>query len=148
MRLQTGFDHGFDHGKHGGAIALVERSHHAGNQGVRSEPEQGSSVLIGDMVAGGTADQLVEHRFGVPDRPAPGPHHQGHDIRVHGDSLPRGEVLHITGQGARRHQAERIMMGTRTDGRQHLTRLGGGKDELHMRRRFFDNFEQRVEPLT
>ena len=39
------------------------------------------------------------------------------------------------------------MMGTRTDGADHLVGFGGREDEHHMVRRFLDNLQQRVETL-
>ena len=39
------------------------------------------------------------------------------------------------------------MMGTRTDGADHLVGFGGREDEHHMIRRFLDNLQQRVETL-
>ena len=47
--------------------------------------------------------------------------------------------------GARRQQPERVVVGARPDGRQHLLRLGGGEHEDQVLGRFLDDLEQRVE---
>ncbi len=48
---------------------------------------------------------------------------------------------------ARGDVAEIIPLAARQDRLQHLLRLGGREDELHMLRGFFEGLEQRVEGL-
>ena len=47
----------------------------------------------------------------------------------------------------RRDQPERVVVGARADGGQHLVRLGGGEDEDEELRRLLDHLEQGVEAL-
>ena len=51
----------------------------------------------------------------------------------------------MVGQHLGRHALQIEPLATRQDRGRHLVHLGGGHDELHARRRFFQRFQQRVE---
>ena len=53
--------------------------------------------------------------------------------------------LEVRAQHLRRDEPERVVVGARADGGEHLVRLGGGEDEDQEVRRFLDELEQRVE---
>ena len=78
-------------------------------------------------------------------RAAAGADHQ----RVHGvvddDALVGADAFEQPAHGLRGQQPERVVVGARPDGRQHLLRLGGGEHEDQVFRRLLDDLEQRVE---
>ena len=57
------------------------------------------------------------------------------------------DLLEVRAHNLLRHQAERVMVGARADGADHLVWFGGGEDEHHMLRRLLHDFQQRVETL-
>ena len=57
------------------------------------------------------------------------------------------DLLEVRAHNLLRHQTERIVVGARTDGADHLVWFGGGEDEHHMLRRLLHDFQQRVEAL-
>jgi hypothetical protein len=91
-------------------------------------------------------EQLVEHRERVADRPGPGTDHQRQHRRFHRDPLGRTQLAEVVGQQSGRHQPEGVVVGPGPDSADHLVRLGGGEDELDVRRRLLDQLEQGVEP--
>ena len=90
-------------------------------------------------------DELVEHRLGVAHA-AVGPFGDGPGGGFfEGDAFLAGDVEQVLGDRFRgdRPQVEALAAGE--DGGQDFVRLGGGEDEFHVRRRFFERLEQRVE---
>ena len=61
------------------------------------------------------------------------------------EAQAEGALAEVLGEHPRRHQPERIVVGTRTDGADHLVRLGGGEDELDVRRRLLQRLEEGIE---
>ena len=79
--------------------------------------------------------------------PAAGAHHQRQGGRLDRDGLLLAQLGEVRREQARRDQPERVVVGARPDGRQHLLRLGGGEDEAQVGRRLLDQLEQGVEAL-
>ncbi len=129
----------------GGAVTVRQGVAHLVDQGHVGDAEQGDRAGITDPLRPGTGDQLVQHRQRVPRAAAARPDHQREHRRIDGDALGLGELLQVRPEGRGRNQPERVVMGARADGAEHLVRLGGGEDELHIFRRLLDELEQRVE---
>lgn len=90
-------------------------------------------------------DELIEHRLGVAHAAigtfGDGPGGGG----IEGDVFESGDVLEVGGDGFRGDRAEVEALAAGEDGGEDLVRLGGGEDEFHMRRWFFERLEQGVE---
>ena len=110
-------------------------------------PSSATALGVGDAVRPGAGQQLVEDRLRVTRRPAAGAHHQRQHRRLDGDALGGADRLEVRAHHRRRDQPERVVVGARADGREHLVRLGGGEDEDQEVRRLLDELEQRVEAL-
>ncbi len=109
--------------------------------------EQGDRALVVQSALVRPGDELVEHGERVAHRAATGAHHQRQHAGADRDAFLLAQLLEVRQQRVRRDQAERVVVGARADGADHLVRLGGREDELHVRRRLLDDLEQRVEPL-
>ncbi len=112
--------------------------------GVR-ETEQARGALRRDQCGLGPRDELIEDR----ERVAHGAAARADDERKHAGldlhPLAVAERLHVVDERAGRDEAERIVMSARADRADDLLGLGRREDELHVRRRFFDDLEERVE---
>ena len=93
------------------------------------------------------ADELIHDGQGVAHASAAGTGHQWEDARADPHVLGVAQVGEVGLERVRRHQAEGVVVGARADGADDLLRLGGGEDELHVRRRLLDELEQGVEAL-
>ena len=114
---------------------------------VRGEAQQCDRGIVGDLAVHGTDHQLVEHGKRVPHGAAAGAHGQTQHARFRFDVLVVADLFQIRPHDLLRHEAERIVVGARADGADHLVRLGGGEDEHDMLRRLLHDFQQRVEAL-
>ena len=123
-----------------GVDALVEH----GGVGVA---QQGDGPLVVDAAVVRPADELVHDGEGVAHGAAAGAHHEGEDAGADLDALGLAQVGEVALEDIGRDEAEGIVVGARADGADDLLRLGGGEDELHVRRRLLDELEQRVEAL-
>ena len=61
------------------------------------------------------------------------------------DALLAGDVEEVLGDGFRGDGPEVEALAAREDGGEDFIRLGGGEDEFHVRWRFFERLEERVE---
>ena len=102
---------------------------------------------IADPIAIRTGQQLVEHRQGVTGRAPAGPDHQRIHRLVDGHVLLLADPFQQCAHGARSQQPERVVVGARTDRRQHLLRFRGREDEDQVFGRLLDDLQQRVERL-
>lgn len=116
-------------------------------QRIRREPKQLHRQLVSHPIRIGPTDQLVEHAQRVTHRPRTGPDHERQRGRLDRDALSLTKGRHVVGERLRRDQAERVVMGAGPDGADHLVGLGGGEDELEVRRRLLDQLQQGVEAL-
>ena len=83
----------------------------------------------------------------VAHRPAAGAGHQREDAGADPHALAPAQVGEVGLERIRGDEAEGVVVSARADRADDLLRLGGGEDELHVRRRLLDEFEQGVEAL-
>ena len=146
-RVVPGGDDAVHHPEHTGAVG--------GGQGVDAGveesrvrvPQEGDGALVVHLPVDRAADELVHDGQGVAHAAAAGAGDQWEDARADRDVLGTAEVGEVPLERVRCHQAEGVVVGARADGADDLLRLGGGEDELHVRRRLLDELEQGVEPL-
>ena len=108
-------------------------------------PSSDSACLYAILLPVGACEQLVQHRQRVTRRAAAGADHQREHRVVDGDAFVRADALEQAAHGLRGEQPERVVVGARPDGRQHLLGLGGGEDEDEVLRRLLDDLQERVE---
>ncbi len=122
-----------------------ERLHHGVEQRPVRVTEQRGGHGVRHAVVPGTGEELVHHGHGVTH----GPRARAHDERQHAlldrDVLLGAHLAQVVPQRARRHEPERVVVGTGADRPDDLLGLGGGEDELQVLRRLLDDLEQRVE---
>lgn len=116
-------------------------------QRIGSEAEQRDRQLVRHPFRPSSTDQLVQHTQGVTHRARTGAHNERQRGRLDRHALGLAQLGHIVGQYLRRHQAERVVVRTRPDRPDDLVRLGGGEDELEVRRRLLDQLQQSIEAL-
>ncbi len=146
-RVVPGLGEAFHRAVDGACVLRGQRVHHRVDQRHIGDPEQGHGALVGHAVRARTRDELVQHRLGVPCRPAARTDdqriHRGLDRDLLGGHVALQQLPHRT----RRDQPERVVVRPRPDRRQHLVRLGRGEDEDQVFRRLLHDLEQRVEAL-
>ncbi|SHW80470.1 Uncharacterised protein [Mycobacteroides abscessus subsp. abscessus] len=140
-----GVDHRLDGAEERRAVAGGQRVDGPVDQREVGGAQQRQRPLVDDAILLGAGQQLVEHRQRVTRRTTTGADDQGVHRVVDADVLLGADLLQQAAHGLRRQQPERVVMGTRPDGRQHLLRLGGGEHEDQVLRRLLDDLEQRVE---
>ena len=146
-RVLPGGDHPVDHAEDRRAVAGGERRGHVVQQGGVGVAEEGDGVLVVDALRPGAGGQLVEDGQRVTHRPGPGAHHQRKHPGADDHALRVAHLLQVALQDLRRHQPERVVVGARADGAEHLVGLRGGEDEGDVRRRLLDDLQQGVEAL-
>ncbi|CAM3727122.1 hypothetical protein MIFL109517_06890 [Micrococcus flavus] len=144
-RVLAGLHHAVRHAEHGGGVVRGDGVDHVVQQRLRGEPEQADGELVRDLPLLGAADQLVQHGQGVPHRAGARAHHERQDPGLHPHALLLAQLLQVGDQRLRGHQAERVVVGARADGADHLVRLRGSEDELEVLRRLLHDLQQRVE---
>ncbi len=145
--ILTGLDHPVDHLEHGGAVTGGERVDHVVEQGVGGVAEQPGRQDVGHPLWSRSAEELVEDRQAVSRGSSAGPHDQRQRGRLDRDAFLLAQLGQVLRQQPRGDQPEGVVVGARTDRRQHLVGLGGGEDEAQVRRRLLDQLEQGVEAL-
>ncbi len=151
-RVLTGLHDTVDRGERPSPVSGGERVDDLVEElGVRVAQQRDGSLVAHEHVALGirvaAGDELVEQRQRVAGRPSPGADDERQHSRFDADALALAELLHVLEHGRGRDEAERIVMGARADGAEHLLGLGGREDELHVRGGLFDELQQGVEPL-
>ena len=136
--------HGAEHGR---AVPGRECVHYLVQQAVVGVTEQSHRAVVGQPLGTGPGEQLVEGGQRVPHRAGPGPDHQRQHRGLVADLLGGQDLLQQLPQHGRRHQPERVVVGPRPDRRDDLLRLGGGEDELQVRRRLLHQLEEGIEAL-
>src|SRR6185312_2670211 len=109
--------------------------------------EQGHRAVVGQPLGTGPGQQLVEGGQRVPYRAGPGPDHQRQYRGLEADLLGGQDLLQQLTQHGRRHQPERVVVSPRPDRRDDFLWLGGGEDELQVRRRLLHQLEEGIEAL-
>ncbi len=145
--ILPGLDDLVDDAEDRGAVGGRERTDRLIQQGVRRVAEQLHGQRIRDALGPGATEQLVEDAERVSHRPGAGPHDERHGCGVERDALAGAQLLQVVAQRLGRHQPEGVVVRARADGADDLVGLGGGEDELQVRRRLLDELEQRVEAL-
>ena len=133
--------------EHGCPIARGQRVDDVVDQGDIGDPEERHRPLVGDALWSGPGEQLVENRQRVARRAASRPDDQGVDGGRDDRALVGADPLHQLAQRAGRDEPERVVVGARADGGQHLVRLRGGEHEDQVLRRLLHDLEQGVETL-
>ncbi len=127
-----------------GCVALhhhVEQIKHPAPVG---QPQHDAD-LIGGGFPGAVADRLIQQRLRITGRAFGGAGDQGQ--RVIGDlrAFCIGNALQHGDHVFRFYPAQVETLTARQHRHRHFADLGGGEDEFHMRGRFFQRLEQRVE---
>ena len=147
-RVLPGLDHLVDHAEDRGAVAGGERVDHLVEQRRRAcsraarWPGRRSRRRGRRRRAAGRAPTGCR----APTRRRPGRPAAARPARSSTPSL-LAELGEVRRQQPRREQPERVVVGARPDGRDHLVGLGRGEDEPQVRRRLLDQLEQGVEAL-
>ena len=146
--VMAGLDHALDDAEGRGTVATREGvDGFVQQRGVRVA-EQRDGRLVGDLAVDRAGHQLVEHRQSVTHRAAARAHDEGQNALAHSDVLLGAQARQIGAEDVRRHQAERIVVGTRTDRADDALGFRRREDELNVLGRLLDELEQRVEALV
>ena len=147
-RILTRLDNAVNGTEDRGGITGGEGIHDVVEEGRMSVTEQCHCEVIRHTAIVRTGHELVQHGQRIADRTAAGANHQGQDSGLRGHVLLLAQLLQVLHEGLRRNQTERVVVGARANGGEHLGRLGGRKDELHVLRRLLHDLEEGVEALT
>ena len=145
--LVAGLDDLVDGAVHRARVAVRQSVDGGVEQRQVRHPEQRQRQLVGQAVLAGAGEHLVQDRKGVARRAAAGADDQRVDVLVDVDAFFFHHVLHQLAHRLRRQQPERVVVGARADGAQHLLRLGGGEDEDQVGGRLLHDLQQGVVAL-
>lgn len=140
--------HLFHRGKERGAVSCRKCLDGSVQQVFVGVPQKSHCAFVFHAPAFRTADELVEHRERVTHGASAGAHDKREHPGSNRDILLRTQARQIGFEFVGRHEAERVMVSTRTNRTDDLLRLGGRKNELHVSRRFFDKLEEGVKTLV
>ena len=146
-RILSGLNDAIHSLKNGSRVALGEGINDFIQQFGMSKTKQRSRQLVFDLAAVRAGNQLIQQRKRVSNRAAAGANHECQYARRNLHILRLTNRLEVFQQLSRRNQAERVVVGARPDGADDLLWLGGGEDEFHVGRWFFNDLQQRVEAL-
>ena len=128
-------------------VALHQMLEQVDDAGAIRQPQHVADG-VGRDLAGRMGDRLVEDRLGVAHRTVRGARDHGKCIVFGLDALDGADAGEV-GLDQRRVDAPQVeTLAARQDRDGNLADLGGGKDELHMRRRFLERLQQAVEGLV
>ena len=147
-----------DHGIGAGIVHLAQRRHHGGGVAAHRLFEQlehaaaiGETQHVADLGgidhAAAVGDRLVEHGEPVAHRAVGGARQQRQRLGRDLDLFGRGDTGEVLDQNVVRHTLEVEALAAAQHRHRHLADLGGGEQELHMRRRLFKRLQQGVEGL-
>ena len=122
-------EHGFQRVEHGFPVREAE---HVGHR-------------LGRDLAFSLGDGLVQQRQTVAHRAVRGAGDQVERAGLDRDPLGGGDLGKMLGKFGHTHAAQVEALAARQHRDRHLAGFGGGEDELHMRRRFLQRLQQRVE---
>ena len=143
--ILTDLDHLVDGREDTGGVARCEGVDDLVEQGVGRVAQQGRRLLVADAIGPGPAQELVEDAERISHRTRTRTHHQGQDGLVDRDALLRAQLAQVGLQHLRRHEAEGVVVGARTDRPDDLLGLGRREDELDVRRGLLDELQHGVE---
>ena len=137
-------DHGIDVVDDGPALLLhdMEDQHRIDSS---RAVEAGAIVKQRRHLAVAMADRLVEQALVVTHAAFARPHDHRKRLRLEADALALEQLLQMCRHHVGRHAPEVEPHAAAEDRHRHLADFGGGEDELHMRGRFFQRLQQRVE---
>jgi hypothetical protein len=144
-RIMTGLDHAVHSPENRSGISGGHSLNHVIKQGSVRVAKQRDGELVVQAVRARARHQLVKHRERVTDGTTAGADHQRQDPGCNRDVLLIAQQFQVSHQRFRRHQPEGVVVGAGTDGPDDFVRFRGGKDELDVFRRFFDDLQQGVE---
>jgi hypothetical protein len=137
--------HGVEHLR---AVTAREGGDHVVEQVAVGVAQQRDRTRVGDARFVRPGEKLVEDRQRVTGRARARPDHQRQRGGLECDLLGGEDLLHEGAQRGGRDQPERVVVGPGLDRPDDLLGLRGREDELQVRRRLLDEFEQRVETLA
>ena len=147
-RVLAGLNHAIDGAEHRGGVAGGEGIHYVVEEGRVRVAEQGHREVVGHATVIGTGHELVQHGQRIANRAAAGTNHEGQDTGLRGHMFLLAQQLQVLHERLGRNQPERVVVGTRANGGEHLGRLGGREDELHVLRGLFHDFQECIEALA
>ncbi len=103
--------------------------------------------VLGEHLAFAKSDRLVGQAHGIAHRAVSGAAEQPERIRLEGYVFRSQHMGQVLDHPFRRHVLQRELQATRKDGDGQLLRIGGGQQELDVRRRLFERLQQRVEGM-
>ena len=145
--LVAGLDDLVDGAVHRASVAVGEGVDGGVEKRQVRHAQQWQRQLVGQAVLAGAGEHLVQNRQGVARRAAACADDQRVDVLVDVDAFFLHHVLHQLAHRLRRQQPERVVVGARADGAQHLLRLGGGEDENQVGWRLLHDLQQGVVAL-
>ena len=131
-------------GERRGDVAAHQRLEQVDDARAVGEPEHLPHVL-GAHRPGGVRDRLIEQRERIAHRAFGGARDQRERLGLDRDPFLRGDAFEMLDQQRRIDAAQIEALAARQHRDRHLADLGGGEDELGVRRRLFQRLEQRVE---
>ena len=126
------------------SVFCQQRTGQADNRVVGGEAENLKDIFLGDVFAT-EGDELIEHRLRIPHPALSTPRDRVGSEVVKLDLLFPGDMEEVLGDDSLGDAPEVKALASRDNGGEHLVCLGGGEDELHVRRRFLKRLEERVE---
>ena len=128
-------------------LSLENRVQQIEDMGAVGESQHGPDVVRADLggVVGAVRDSLVQEREPVADRTVRGAGDQVERIGGHLDTLGFGNAREVGRQRFRVDAAQIEPLTARQHRHRDPAHLGGGEHELHVRRRFLERLEERVE---
>ena len=144
-RIVTGINHAVDDAEECATVLLQECLDRLIEQDAVCDAELGNSVGIRDAFGSRSRDHLAKNRHAVSHAALARACNERKRLGVRGNSFTFAHVCQVLLKQPNRHEAKSVVMGARPDGRQNLVRFGRREDEPHMRRRLFDELEQRIE---
>ena len=138
-------DHLVENAEQGRGVVCRDGINRAIKQFDVGEAEQVRRDLKLDTAFVRAGDQLVEYAQRVTGRAAACTHGERKYPILNSDALLSTNLLEVGKQHLRRDEAERIVVGARTNRADHLVGLGRREHKLDVLGRFLNELEQRVE---
>ena len=101
--------------------------------------------IRGQHLALAKGDRLIGEAHGIAHRAIGGAAEQPQGVRFEGHVLGGQHMGQMLDHALRRHVLQGELQAARQDGDRQLLRIGGGQQELDVRRRLFEGLEQGVE---
>src|SRR5699024_5942785 len=109
--------------------------------------EEGHGSLVAHAVLPGAANELIKDGETVTDRAGSCTHNKWEDALCDLDVLLTAHVGHVVFEDPGRHQPERVVVGSGSDGPNNLFGLRRCENKLNVRRGLFNKLEESVKAL-